>query len=61
MSLCAAGAIREAADGEPDAEHQHEASEGDAQVRAEAHQDDAVHLWHLPPHLHAGRRRQNGR
>ena len=56
----AAGSLRPETDGAPDAEHDDETAQGDSEVRAEADEDDALHLWSLLRHLHAGRRRQDG-
>ena len=60
-SVHSAGSLRAEADGAADAVHQDETAEGDPEVGAEADEDDALHLWGLLRHLHAGRRRQDGK
>ena len=61
MMCLYAGSLRPETDGAPDADHQDKTAQGHPEIGAETDEDDGLHLWNLPPHLHAGRRRQDGK
>ena len=56
-----AGSLCPKTHGASDAEHEDETAQGDPEVGAEADEDDGLHLYGFLLHVHAGRRRQDGK